>query len=294
MSGVDPLVPPVAFTLPRSEVRELQTETGAYRLMLAWPSEPAPATGYPVVYLLDANASFGTMVEGIRMRSRRSDATGVVPAVVVGIDYPIDEPDRSTRRTFDCTPSVSISPNAPGREGLPEGASGGAETFLSMLTGDVRAAVARTFPIDVSRQILVGHSLGGLLVLQSLLSAPDAFETHVAISPSIWWDRERVLASPGRTRALAHTRVFLAVGEYEQSLAPWQRPRAHESTASIEGRRRDRRMEDDARALASALADVAGEVVFERIPDADHASALAVGIQRCLRFCLAQRDQTLI
>jgi predicted alpha/beta superfamily hydrolase len=278
------------FSLPRSEVRIIHTGQGEYRLMTAWPAEPPPPGGFPVVYLLDANAVFGTMVEGIRIRARRADATGVVPAIVVGVDYPLDEREPTARRIYDCTPSPEASPHAPGRAGLAPGASGGAERFLATLLERVMPAIARSFPVDPSRQVLAGHSLTGLFVLQALLTAPRPFETCVAISPSIWWDRERLLELATRGGSLAAARVFIGVGEYEQSLAPWQRPRAGESSSSIAARRRERRMEDDARGLAEALSTVAAEVVFERFADADHASAWGVGIQRCLRFCLSPRD----
>lgn len=278
------------FSLPRSEVRSIHTSQGEYRLMVAWPAEPPPAAGFPVVYLLDANAVFGSMVEGIRIRARRADATGVVPAIVVGIDYPLDEPRPAARRIYDCTPSVDASPNAPGREGLAPEAAGGAEHFLAMLVNDVLPLIAGSFPVDAARQVLAGHSLTGLFVLQALLKAPRSFEAYVAISPSIWWDRDRLLELATHGEALASARLFIGVGEYEQSLAPWQRPRVGESTDAIAARRRDRRMEDDAREVATALSAVAADVVFERLADADHASAWGVGIQRCLRFCLSPRE----
>ena len=73
-------------SIPRSLTHHVRSRRGRdYRLWLAWPQQPPPSAGYPVIYVLDANATFGTFVEAIRMRAHRPDATGVGPAIVAGI-----------------------------------------------------------------------------------------------------------------------------------------------------------------------------------------------------------------
>lgn len=54
------------------------------------------------MYVLDGNSVFGTFVETIRLQSRRPEKTGIRPAIVVGISYPIDTPF-STERFYDYT-----------------------------------------------------------------------------------------------------------------------------------------------------------------------------------------------
>ena len=40
---------------------------------------------------------------------------------------------------------------------------------------------------------LIGHSLGGLLVLNTLVNHPGLFDSYVALDPSMWWDDEKLL-----------------------------------------------------------------------------------------------------
>lgn len=266
LSGARPV------TIPRTVVRELTSSRGrGYDARLAWPEEEAPPEGFPVIYLLDAEAAFATTVEAVRMRSRRPDATAVVPAIVVGIGFGAEDAGLRARRLQEYAPPANAE-------------------LLEFLEHEVKPAVERTFPIDRTRQSLVGHSLGGLFVVQTLLSRPAAFRTYVAVSPSLWRDRDTVFAAVDTlqedpARPLGDRRVLITVGEYEQTLAPWQvgQPGAD----AIAQRRRDRQMVDDARGLAARLDPLADAVGFELFAGEDHASVVTLSISRSLRLCLA-------
>ena len=41
---------------------------------------------------------------------------------------------------------------------------------------------------------IVGESLAGLFVVETLLQEPDLFDTYMAFDPSLWWNREQLLA----------------------------------------------------------------------------------------------------
>src|SRR5690606_515540 len=41
-----------------------------------------------------------------------------------------------------------------------------------------------------SYKILVGHSLGGLFTINTLITEPDAFDAYVAISPNLQWNEQ--------------------------------------------------------------------------------------------------------
>jgi len=223
------------------------------------------------------------MTEAIRLRSRRSDATGVGPAVVVGIGYFTDRPYETVRRSFDYTP-VSR------RDGMDAGhRTGGAEQFRAFIERHVKPVVRERLPVDETRQSLFGHSLGGLFTLHTLLAAPSSFATYVAVSPSIWWDTpgldSALVSASGRHAAtLALARVLVTAGEYEQALAPWQRP---DDMLDIARRRRERRMVDAAREMAERLASVTASSRFTLFAGEDHAATLSLSVSTCLRFCLA-------
>lgn len=292
MKGPDGLRDPSAFppvTLPRSEERRMFAEDGGeHRVLVAWPSEPPPPDGYPAIFLLDANASFATLVETVRTRSSRTANTGVVPAVVVGIGYPVDGPYDRERRIFDFT---EAPPEQEPGDARPVTRTGGAAAFQTFLDRTLRPAIASDFLLDPSRQTLFGHSLGGLFVLQSLIRAPDSFSSYVSISPSVWWARERLLADAASlSNTGSASKVVISVGEYEQDLAPWQRPTDPAELERLERRRARRRMVDGAQAVASVLRGEPGhglDVTFDLVPGEDHSSVVPIAMSRALRVVLA-------
>lgn len=58
------------------------------------------------MYVLDGNSLFGTMVEALRLQSRRPEKTGVVPAIIVGIGYQTEAPYHPLRH-YDLTLTYS-------------------------------------------------------------------------------------------------------------------------------------------------------------------------------------------
>jgi predicted alpha/beta superfamily hydrolase len=274
--------------LPDTQARLIRSARGDdYRLLIALPAGPPPPEGFPVIYLLDANADFATVTEACRRGARRSDATGVVPALVVGIGSPSAALYDTTRRRRDYTPGPAAG-EAPRRE------VGGAAAFLAFLEDEVKPLIAREFAVDAARQTLLGHSLAGLFTLWVLTHRPASFQSYVAISPSIWWDEAllrtgfagvaRHVAGGGRLRGL------ICVGEWEEALAPWQQGLG--TRAAVEARRAERGMVRRNRAfaadLAAALPD-GGRIAFQELPGQDHSSAVPAAISLALRFALAPR-----
>lgn len=275
------------FTLSGSQVRRVTAAgSGIGYLVAVWlPPVPPPADGFPAVYVLDGHTLFGTFVEAVRRASRRAAATGVGPAVIVGIapDHPPGELDTAVAdaryRDFTFGPAASAS-NAAG------GAVGGASRFLSFLVDELIPSLTHEMPLDFSRQMLFGHSLAGYFVLHALASRPGAFRSYAAISPSIWWDQAG-LRTPIAGLARGSARVFIAVGEWEGDvLPPGLRDRADQ--AGIQQRRTDRRMIANARVVADDLRVTIGEsaVTLRVFPEEDHASVLMIATQRALRFAL--------
>lgn len=278
---------PPEFSLPRSSVQVIEHDQARYRLLLAWPHEPPPPAGYPIVYLLDADIAFATTVEMIRQRSRRPDATGVPPTVVAGLGLVVERPEDKTRRTFDFTPAGLVLPEGePAQNVAP--VTGGGGRFRAWLTGDVRTIAEDGLRIDASRRTLFGHSLGGFFVLNTLFAQPSAFSTFVAASPSIWWDADGVMARAdqfARTATGPAPGVLLTAGEYEQTLAPWQPASAF--TESVRDRRDRRRMVDHVVELAHRLAPLnalGGAVECVQMPGEDHASVVPLTLSHALRF----------
>ena len=246
---------------------------GDSRIDLLVPAGAPPAAGWPSIWLLDGAGCFGTCAEAMRRMSRRSDATGVVPQVVVGISAAdgARDTDRARRQRLFTTPR-SDRPDA-----------GGAEAFLRFLLEEVRPQVAGRAALDPAGGTLWGHSLAGYFTLWVLAHAPAAFRSYAAISPSVWWDRPLLEDGLARLQP-AGPRALVCIGEWEDALPPWQAqaPGAADALA----RRQARQMVAGARDIAGLLARRLGEdrVQFRLLPEEDHASILSAAIPRMLRM----------
>lgn len=166
----------------RSEVLQEERSYWIY-LPASYEDSAYPLQRYPVLYLLDGDAHFHS-------------ASGVVQFMSSGINGNIEIPELiivaipNTNRTRDLTPThatTSLDGNyAPYLE-----ASGGGEKFLRFLQEELFVHIEsmyRTLPY----RVLVGHSFGGLFAAYALVEAPSAFDAHILIDPSLWWD-ERLL-----------------------------------------------------------------------------------------------------
>jgi len=51
---------------------------------------------------------------------------------------------------------------------------------------------------DNGETAIVGESLAGLFVLETFFDEPQLFDTHIALSPSLWWNDQAWCAAPRR------------------------------------------------------------------------------------------------
>lgn len=174
--------------IPRTEHFILRSGQNGrdYRIFISIPPDAPPEQGYPVLYTLDANAIFGSLAEAMRLMGRRPH--GVEPMVIVGIGYDDEGPMVTRERFLDYT-DPAIPEQMPQRpDGSPWPETGGAEAFTVFIEHELKPRIEALLPIDRQRQALFGHSLGGYFALRTLLRTPEAFQTYIAGSPSIWWN----------------------------------------------------------------------------------------------------------
>lgn len=126
---------------------------------------------YPVLYLLDGNSHFHNVTGIVQFFFTRKIAPPMIVVALPNVD-----------RNRDFTPTkVQRKPT-----------SGGGERFLSFFRQEVIPYVDghyRTHPY----RILVGHSLGGMFSVHTLLTQPDLFQAYIVISPGLGFDNEYVL-----------------------------------------------------------------------------------------------------
>ena len=128
---------------------------------------------YPVVYLLDGDAHFSSVVGMIDQLSEVNGNTACPPMIVVGIP--------NTVRMRDLTPTH-------GQDSV----SGGGEAFTSFLEKELIPYVEAHYPTAPYR-MMIGHSLGGLMVMNTLVHHTSLFNAYIAIDPSMWWDKQHLL-----------------------------------------------------------------------------------------------------
>lgn len=162
-----------AYTIPHTVQWPMHSENGReYQISMYIPKEPAPAEGYPILYILDANAIFGSAVEAVRLQN--GERGGQEPTVVVGIGYPTDEPFHKER---EADYAVSVS----GEAGKPCGA----DSFITFIENQLKPEIAKMVGVNKKKEALFGHSLGGFFTLYTLFNRPDLFQTYIAGSPLI-------------------------------------------------------------------------------------------------------------
>lgn len=252
-----------------SQIDVISRKGRDYRIFISVPSVPPPPEGFPVIYLLDGNASFATAMDTAALQMRRPGGIGLAPGIVVGIGYPREAPFDMERRTFDYL--------APGGNPGPVYKVGGAAQFADFIETELKPMLQSSWPIDRTRQALFGHSFGGLFVLWSLFKQPEAFQAHVAASPSIWWNERAILAEADsytqrKDTPAAKARILITVGGLERDI-PFAGGKLN--------------MVADAEALATRLrtqAEGAVDVTYAEIADENHMSVVPSAVGRGVRF----------
>jgi predicted alpha/beta superfamily hydrolase len=138
---------------------------------------------YPVVYLLDGDAHFYSVVGMIQQLSSINGNTLCPEMIVVGIP--------NTDRTRDLTPTHTDSDPMMNDSNLVK-TSGGGEKFISFIEKELMPYIDSAYP-TLPFRTFVGHSLGGLTVMNALVNHKNMFNAYIAIDPSMWWDNNSLL-----------------------------------------------------------------------------------------------------
>lgn len=139
---------------------------------------------FPVLYLLDGEAHFHSVTGLVHQLAGGVNGNTLFPEfIVVGIP--------NTDRTRDLTPVADPF----GPDGKPVAflkTSGGGEAFAAFLEKELIPYVEKT-RYTAPHRLLVGHSFGGLTVLNMLVNHTALFTSYIAIDPSMWWAKSAVL-----------------------------------------------------------------------------------------------------
>ncbi len=93
---------------------------------------------------------------------------------------------------------------------------GGSAAFRRFIRDELMPEVRSRYR-TTGESAVVGESLAGLFVVETLLKEPDLFDTYIAFDPSLWWNDRKLLGEAGRRLAarpaLRKTLYFAASGD---------------------------------------------------------------------------------
>jgi hypothetical protein len=107
--------------------------------------------------------------------------------VVIGIN--------STDKLRDFTPSHDPRPSESSLYPINQDSSntsGGASKYALFIKNELIPFIDSSFHTSPNR-ILIGHSIAGLMTVNTLLNYTDLFKGYIAIDPSIWWNHQEII-----------------------------------------------------------------------------------------------------
>jgi hypothetical protein len=136
------------------------------------PGIPA-GTPLPVLYMPDG----GLLEDFLHVAGLLQVGAGngtMRPFLLVGIE--------NTQRRRDLTGPTEVAKD---RSIAPR--VGGSQAYRSFIRTELMPEVEKRYRVTQERAI-VGESLAGLFVVETLALEPDLFDTYIAIDPSLWWN----------------------------------------------------------------------------------------------------------
>ena len=182
LAGGEPLVVATTYTV-KTAILEGESRKVSIRLPTGYDEEPERR--YPVVYVLDGGPEQDfEHIAGIAQS--RDMNWSFEPFILVGIE--------SVNRRHELTPPVAEAAAYEETLGTVPGGSG---DYLRFLREELKPLIEASFRTD-GHDAIMGESLAGLFVVETLLEEPTLFDDYIAISPSMWWEGMKFGREAGR------------------------------------------------------------------------------------------------
>lgn len=212
-----------AFEIYDSEAFAMSSTNVGDDFLIAVSLPASYGTGeqsYQLVYVLDANISFGMTAEIARLFQVDLIRPGMPEMVLVGIGYP--DPTRAgTLRARDLTPEGSLSDDldqilrsAPVFDGL-----GGAAEFLRFIEDELHPRIVADYRVNTDGVGFLGDSFGGLFTAYAFQQRSPVFDRYWMGSPGLLPATELLEGLPAAIEQgfERDTRVFITLGELEET-----------------------------------------------------------------------------
>lgn len=173
-------------------------ERRTYSVYLPPSYQRNSAKKYFVAYVLDGGKNKFLEVAGI------AQSMNSIPDLKMQIPELIIVAIENTDRTRDFTPTHSL--NYLDKENIAAfNSSGGADAFKAFIEKELMPRIDSSYR-TLSRNLIIGHSLGGLFAIHCLLESPGLFNYYILIDPSWFWDHNYI---GRRTREILQTKTAL-------------------------------------------------------------------------------------
>jgi predicted alpha/beta superfamily hydrolase len=164
-------------------------------------------TRFPVLYLTDGPGHFSHTVGTMNFLANN----GRIPQmIIVGV--------ANTDRTRDLTPKILVSKDERFQNG------GGADNFLNFFEQELIPYIEKNYRTQPYR-VFSGHSFGGLFALNAFLTKPEVFNAYISVSPSLWWDDQRLINDAkvffNKTKSLDRTLFVTMAAEGDRMINPY-------------------------------------------------------------------------
>ena len=162
---------------------------------------PDSLATYPTIYALDgsANEDF-PHIAGLVQFMNMYDL--LPKSIVVGI--------ANVDRYRDFTYPSSVKRD---KKDIPT--SGGSQKFINFIEKEVQPFIQKNYNTN-GHQTIIGQSLGGLLATEILLKKPNLFDDYVIVSPSLWWDKQKLVDSAAdffRSHTTLTKKIYISLGK---------------------------------------------------------------------------------
>lgn len=159
-----------------------------------------PDMRFPVVYVIDGGPEQDfPHIAGIAQS--RDMNWSFERFILVGIE--------TVNRRAEISPEVSADKLEAYTESL--GATpGGADNFRAFIADDVKPWVEANFRTS-GHDAVMGESLAGLFIVETLLTRPDLFDDWIAVSPSLWYDDMKLAKQAATMMQPGDERIYVAL-----------------------------------------------------------------------------------
>jgi predicted alpha/beta superfamily hydrolase len=144
------------------------------------PGYATSAERYPVLYMPDGGMGedFPHVVGSVDVSIKNAV---IRPVIVVGVE--------NTERRRDL-PGPTVVPDE--QKAAPH--AGGNDKFRAFLRDELRPFITARYR-TTAESAIIGESLAGLFVVETLLVEPALFDGYIAADPSLWWNQQTLVKS---------------------------------------------------------------------------------------------------